>query len=357
MRSRLSLALALVAPLLSAVIAAACASSPPPAPPPASAGSSPAKPGAKGAASSAAEAPKPESAGGGEGEGGEEAEPEAQVFRFKGDSRIGTYISTPWSFSTSSYWIEGPEGLILIDTQFLPSAAEDFVMKAEAMTGKKVALAIVLHANPDKFNGTAALQARGIKVVTSKPVAKLIPGVHEKRLKAFYSRYEPDYPKDVPQPTPWGNMKQRLTAGGITVEAHVMGPGCSEAHVVVEFDGHLFPGDLVASGNHSWLEIGRTDEWLLRLKEMRVFETRFVHPGRGPSGGTDLLDKEEAYLRKVIAIVAEEKPVLPPPEGAIERVKARVLEAYPGLGFPVFLNLGLPAEWRRQAEAAKKGGG
>src|SRR3954454_20682508 len=71
-----------------------------------------------------------------------------------GDPRVGTYVSSPWGFSTSSYWIEGPTGLVVIDTQFLPSAAEEMLAWAEQTTGKKVVLAIVLHPNPDKFNGT-----------------------------------------------------------------------------------------------------------------------------------------------------------------------------------------------------------
>ncbi|HLL53067.1 MAG TPA: hypothetical protein VK447_05935, partial [Myxococcaceae bacterium] len=86
------------------------------------------------------------------------------------DPRVGTYVSSSWGFNTSSYWIEGPEGLILIDTQFLLSAADEFVTWAEKVTGKKAVLAIVLHANPDKFNGTSVLRKRGIKVVTSAQV-------------------------------------------------------------------------------------------------------------------------------------------------------------------------------------------
>src|SRR3712207_7090900 len=30
-------------------------------------------------------------------------------------TRVGTYVSKGWGFSTTSYWIEGPDGLILID--------------------------------------------------------------------------------------------------------------------------------------------------------------------------------------------------------------------------------------------------
>lgn len=64
----------------------------------------------------------------------------------RSDHRVGTYISSPWGFSTRSYWIEGPTGLALIDAQFLPSAVTEAVAVAEQLTGKKVELCVVLHA-------------------------------------------------------------------------------------------------------------------------------------------------------------------------------------------------------------------
>jgi glyoxylase-like metal-dependent hydrolase (beta-lactamase superfamily II) len=269
-----------------------------------------------------------------------------------GDPRVGTYVSSPWTFSTSSYWIEGPEGLILIDTHFLPSVGEEFVNWAEQVTGKKALLAIVLHANPDKFNGTEVMRKRGIRVVTSEQVRALIPGVHEIRTRMFGERYKPDYPTQVPLPDSFGAATTELSAGGVTVKAHVMGAGCSEAHVVVEYDGHLFTGDLVANNAHSWLEIGKTDEWLKRIDEMAALKPKYVHPGRGPSGNAGLLDQERAYLQRVIAEVAAEKPQGAPTKEALGRIEERVLAAYPGLRFQVFLGLGLPAEWKRQAQAS-----
>ena len=278
----------------------------------------------------------------------------AQVkFTSHADARIGTYESKPWGFNTSSYWIEGPEGLVLIDTQFLPSAAEEFVTWAEAATGKKAVLAIVLHANPDKFNGTAVLRKRGIRVVTSEQVRALIPGVHEKRKRAFYERYQPDYPSEASLPDSFGAATTELSGGGVTVKAHVLGAGCSEAHVVVEFEGHLFPGDLVTNDAHSWLEIGKTDEWLQRIAEMKALKPKFVHPGRGPSSSAGLLDQEETYLRRVIAEVAAEQPRGELTEAVKERIKQRIDAAYPGYRYGVFLELGLPAEWARQARLAQ----
>ena len=276
---------------------------------------------------------------------------------YYGDARVGTYVSSTWGFSTSTYWIEGPTGLILIDTQFLPSAAEEAVTWAEQVTGKKVKLAIVLHPNPDKFNGTATLKKRGIKVVTSDQVRALIPGVHAIRLKSFYDRFQPDYPKDFTLPDSFGDKTTELSAGGVTVKAHVMGPGCGDAHVAVEFEGHLFVGDLVANLAHSWLELGHTEEWLARLSELRALKPEFVHPGRGPSGDERLLIQEEDYLRFIMAAVAAEKPT---PQGAtngsleagLARVRTKLDARYIGYRFGIFLDIGLPAEWHRQAQLA-----
>lgn len=270
---------------------------------------------------------------------------------------VGVFQSIPWGFDTMSYWIEGPEGLVAIDTQFLPSAAEKMIATAEAKTKKKFVLAIVLHANPDKFNGTSVFQKHGVKVVTSEQVKKVMPEVHEKRVRAFYDRYQPDYPKDLPQPDVFGDKTTDLTvAGGVKLRLHVMGAGCSEAHVVVERPDtrDIFVGDLVANQNHSWLEIGKTDEWLKRVDEMKKLAPKRVFPGRGQPGGASLLDAEKSYLEKVVSIVAGEKPTMPPNEASFERAKKNIIDAYPSYGYQVFLEIGLPAEWERQAKQPKK---
>jgi glyoxylase-like metal-dependent hydrolase (beta-lactamase superfamily II) len=230
---------------------------------------------------------------------------EGTAMRLAEDPRYGVYTSIPWGFRTASYWIEGPEGLVFIDTQFLPSAATEALDKAEAITGKKVALAIVLHPNPDKFNGTSVFQARGIRVVTSAQVLAKIPSVHADRKESFYDRYKPDYPADAAKPESFGDTAQELSAGGVKVKAHVLGAGCSEAHVVIEHEGHVFVGDLVGNGTHAWLEIGEVEQWQARLAEITALKPRFVHPGRGATGGPELLEWEAGYLRRVLEEVAK----------------------------------------------------
>ncbi len=268
----------------------------------------------------------------------------------QGDARVGQILSSDWSFETASYWIEGPEGLVLIDTQFLPAALRKGVFYAEQATGKKVKLAIVLHPNPDRFNGTAYLQTLSVPVVTSEQVRALIPGVHDTWAPAVFEKYRTgQYPRSAVLPGSFGSSTQELSAGGITVKAHVLGSGVSPAHVVVEWEGHLFVGDLVANGTHSWFENGRTDEWLKRLEELRALRPKWIHPGRGRSGGPELLDRQTEYVHTVMEAVAAEHPRGVSTPEALARITEKVNQRYPGHQYPAFLPMVLRAEWARQA--------
>ncbi|WNG52078.1 MBL fold metallo-hydrolase [Archangium minus] len=267
----------------------------------------------------------------------------------QGDARVGQCISSDWSFETSSFWLEGPEGLILIDTQFLPSALRKEVAYAERVTGKEVKLAIVLHPNPDRFNGTGWLEQRGVRVVTSEQVRERIPDVHYKWSPVFFDKYSNGgYPRTLALPESFGSSTTELSAGGLTVKAHVLGSGCSPAHVVIEWEGHLFVGDLVANGTHSWFENGHVDEWLHRLEELRALKPRWIHPGRGRTGGPELLEEQTQYLRTVREAVKAERDSGLPEREALARVTDKVRGSYPEHRYPVFLPMLLSAEWARQ---------
>ncbi|MDZ4675958.1 MAG: MBL fold metallo-hydrolase [Oligoflexia bacterium] len=275
--------------------------------------------------------------------------PSTQYIIKHGNGNIGTYITTPKGFETSSYWIEGPKGLIFIDTQFLPSAAEESINVAEKITGKKVLLAIILHPNPDKFNGTLNFQKRGIRVVTSEQVKNIIPAIHKDRYGWFYPRYQPDYPTSAAAPDSFGNATQELSAGGVTVKAHVLGAGCSEAHVVIEYGKNIFTGDLVTNHNHSWLEIGKLDDWLKRIEELESLKPEFVYPGRGAFGGPELLFRQRVYLEKIIELVKAAQPRMPVKEETLLRLQNKIENLFPGYQYEYFLEIGLPAVWAHEA--------
>ena len=261
---------------------------------------------------------------------------------------IGVYTSPVRSFSTASYWLEGADGLVLVDTQFLPKEALKAVELAEKSTGKKVTLAIILHSNPDKFNGTGALQQRGIKVITSAQVASLIPAVHVIRWGWFGEAFAPDYPRDAAQPEIFGERSTELTVHGLSIKLHVLSRGASGAHVVAQFQNQVFVGDLVNPTNHAWLELGWIGDWLLRLDEIRALQPLRVYPGRGPSGGIDLLNAQSTYLKQVRQWVRE---ALAPGELGWMRkqlLQRKIEAAYPALGYPLFMRDGLAAVWKTE---------
>lgn len=278
--------------------------------------------------------------------------------REQGDARVGQCLSSEWSFQTASFWLEGPEGLVLMDTQFLPSALRKELEYAEPLTGKQARLAIVLHPNPDRFNGTASLKEQGIPVVTSEQVRALIPAVHQRWAPVFFEKYRAGrYPATLVLPDSLGSSTRELQAAGLTLKAHVLGSGCSPAHVVIEWEGHLFVGDLVANGAHSWFENGRADEWLRRLDELRALRPKWIHPGRGMSGGPELLDQQAEYLRTVMAAVAAERKPGVSQRDVLARATETVTRRYPQYQYPNFLPMLLRAELTRQtAEAAPAAG-
>jgi glyoxylase-like metal-dependent hydrolase (beta-lactamase superfamily II) len=267
----------------------------------------------------------------------------------QGDARVGQFISSEWSFNTSSYWIEGPDGLLLIDAQFLPTALEKQNHYARLKTGKKPLLAVVLHPNPDRFNGTGFLAGQGVPVVTSDEVLERIPAVHRRWVSTFMkTHWQSGYPQTLVLPGSLGSGNE-LGAGGLSAKVHRLGPGASPVHLVVEWEGHLFVGDLVSNGSHGWFEDGRIDEWLKRLDELRALNPKFIHPGHGMTGGPELLDQQRAYLEAVIAAVASESPRGSATPEALTRINEAIVARYPKYAQRHFLTPLVQREWARQA--------
>jgi glyoxylase-like metal-dependent hydrolase (beta-lactamase superfamily II) len=267
---------------------------------------------------------------------------------------VGSYTSPARTFTTASYWIEGPDGLVMVDTQFLPKEGLLALQQAEQASGKRVTHALVLHPNPDKFNGTAALQARGVKVFTSQAVLAAIPGVHTIRTSWFANEYKPDYPQAAARPESFGAQTQSVQWAGVPLTLHVLGAGCSAAHVVLQAGDAVFVGDLVNPENHAWLELGTIDAWLARLEEIKALAPRRVYPGRGQPGGPELLEKQATYLRFVQQLVRSAEP-----SGSLGwwrklQLQQRIEASYPSLGYPGFMRDGLAAVWAEEAALRAK---
>ena len=259
----------------------------------------------------------------------------------------GQYVSSPWGFHTNSFWIAGPRGTLLIDTQFMPSATREALALAERCSGQPVVTALVLHANPDKFNGTQWLSSQGVEVLSSRAVVAAIPSVDSLRRSWFEERYRPDYPDKLVLPRTFRDDTRRIVRGGVAVNIYLLGAAVSNAHVVVDWKGHLFVGDLVANRHHAWLELGLIDEWIAMLEFLQGLHPLRVYPGRGAPGGPELLAKQSEYLRFVRTTVQAARPQRELDEATLETLVKAVVARYPDYGNEYFLQLGIPAVWEK----------
>jgi len=272
-----------------------------------------------------------------------------EVVFYNEKSEIGTYVSSWKGFRTNSFWIETAEGLIAIDTQFLSSATEEMIDLAEKWTNKKFILAIVLHPNPDKFNGTSIFQKRKVKVITSEQVLNRIPSVHKLRTEWFFERFKPDYPSLEPKPESFGKETIEYKIAGIKLKLHVLGKGCSDAHVVVEYNKNLFVGDLVTQSFHSWLELGYVNEWIQILEKLQTLEPEKIYIGRGFSGDSELIDRQINYLKYVRSTVIEFKKTKPQKltEATKEKILNKIFSKYSSYEYQGFVETGIEAVWKR----------
>ncbi len=261
----------------------------------------------------------------------------------------GMYTSVPWGFSTNSFWVSGKQGAILFDTQFLPSATKAMVAQIETCTGKPPLAALVLHANPDKFNGTQWLRSQGVEVLSSQQVVDVIPEVDALRRRWLEKRYAPDYPDKLVMPAVFGDASRLFQRGDIALNIYVLGASVSAAHVVADWRGHIFAGDLVANGHHAWLEKGNIDEWIADLKFLQGLRPVKIYPGRGQPGGAELLQQQIDYLQFVRAAVLRRKPHAEIDDATLAQLYAEITQHYSGYQNEYFLQLGLPALWSRLA--------
>ncbi len=190
-------------------------------------------------------------------------------------------------------------------------------------------------------------------MLTSDAVIAAIPGVHVIRTGWFADEYKPDYPANAAKPASFGSATLSQSFAGVPVTLHVLGAGCSAAHVVVQAGDAVFVGDLINPDNHAWLELGTIDAWLERLEEIRRMKPTRVFPGRGKPGGVELIENQASYLRFVQKTVRDAQP-----NGALGQFRKLLLQrtieaAYPKLGYALFMRDGLEKIW--EIEARKSG--
>ncbi|MDT0309696.1 MBL fold metallo-hydrolase [Streptomyces sp. DSM 44917] len=241
----------------------------------------------------------------------------------------------------NTFWIEGPEGLIVIDAQRSLTDARAAVAAIEEDTDLPVAAVLLTHPHPDHVGGVGVFTEAfpEARVYSSQETREFM---REDPL-GFYelTRSLPgsDYAEELTLPewlvTPGG----QLDLAGVHLESAQFGPGESVTTTVFyEPDsGALFAGDLVGNEVTPALIEGETCGWLadLRHLEHEFHEATVLYPGHGEPGDPhELIEAQRHYLEEirhlVLPTVRESSPGgAALTEAETEELVAELTEAYP----------------------------
>jgi glyoxylase-like metal-dependent hydrolase (beta-lactamase superfamily II) len=263
---------------------------------------------------------------------------------------VRQYTSPADGFSTSSSWFETRDGVVIVDAQFLPEYAEALLAQIAAATDKPVTAVIVLHGNPDKYNGLEVIRARypQAELISTPAVVARIKEIDAGKRGYFGPQYGDRYAQTLVLPDALVSAREVRELGGVAVELVPLGAGVSSAHLVVKLPatGDVFVGDLLHHQVHGWLAEGFSDQWLERLDEIAALEPVRIHGGRGASTGPEGLVEQARYLKAFQACAAAQLGAAA--EAAPAAVKACVLGAAPGYQLDMMVDFSVPGELERQ---------
>lgn len=224
---------------------------------------------------------------------------------------IHTYSSPEEAFRVNSYWIEGEQGVIVIDTQFLLSEAHN-LRRAIDGAGQPILAVIITQAHPDHCNGTGVLLDgyADVPIYATHATCAAIRA-HEAGDRAYWKiGYGDDYPAVTTLPTRLLDSGATLVIGGVPFRLKDIGTGESRTQTLVSIDAQhaLFCGDLVSCRVHPWLADGHSSAWLeqlgLVLKTYPTITT--VYPGHGQQTTLLGLNEQVAYVNTVQSLVRAE---------------------------------------------------
>lgn len=241
--------------------------------------------------------------------------------------------------SVNSYWIEGPDEILVFDTQRETGLAKHIVYAIEA-TGKPVSAIVISHYDPGHFGGLQAF-------VDAFPDAELLMAdIVAEQIDRDLSGYVGRLPGRLIE------NREELTVSGVPVVIHLLAntEAQSIAMLSIPSEQTLLASNMVANHMHPDFADADVDRWPRMLDRLtRDFSGFTLYPSHGEPGPVNLLAANQiAYISFVRGQV--ERNILSDnlaSEAEITTTIATIEANYPGWESAT----GRPTQLRRNLES------
>jgi glyoxylase-like metal-dependent hydrolase (beta-lactamase superfamily II) len=218
--------------------------------------------------------------------------------------RFQIFSGQEFALSNNAVLISGERQAVLIDTCLVLSDAARLVEMIRA-SGKTLQAVYITHAHPDHYfgNGVVAQAFPSARFFARQGV---IDFMQEYRAKLVHWRemFGDEMPRSVPMPEPLTGDCTSLEGKEIRFVDLPVSETVHATAFYIPSEKAVLAGDLVYSGRHHYVaDTNHPESWIEALDVVRrLGPIEQLFPGHGPSGGRELLDASEAWLRDYIDV-------------------------------------------------------
>lgn len=251
--------------------------------------------------------------------------------------KIHAYTAPKQALLTSTYVIEGPAKLVVIEPQFMNSMAKDFRAYIDGL-GKPIDRVLVTDRDPDHYFGLAAAFTE-VPAYALPSVIEVIdregPALLEERKKIFGG----EMPQKQLAPThALKTGKETIDCVAYQFDASKDDEGGQQLAVRLPEYGVIATGDIAS--NHSHIVPGPATEKRLQGFAKAAKSYKLVLPSNGVPADGKLFAENLAYLAAIAKNLKAAK--------SAEDYQGRMLQAYPGYSNEIYFNFYVPGHFAKQ---------